>query len=427
MYDPWEEAKKVVAPALPTLAPVLGSLGHKVGQGYKNTYSAFHGGGSSSGGDVDNTSGAQQVARPGTVAIDDGSNPNGTIASPTPNPGAITNSPSNPAPVAPDPNKAAFAQALLDQLKGTTANVNAAAAGNGPGAQMLSNQLKQAAQSNAMRGASLAASTKGVNPALAAKMSLDQAAAGNQNALATSGNLALQNQIAAQGQQVNLLGGLLNAGNQSAGLQNNLDVQALKNQGTLAAGKQAGATQLENGIIGGGLSGLGAVLAAIAGRGGGTTTPDASTADTAASAGDAGDAGVTVQDVASGASAAPTLRDNTNPGAPQSPAAHVTPVNPMAGFKTRFSDGGAVKGKAQVSGDSPKNDTVDAKLSPGEIVIPRSAADDPDKAHRFVAAIMDKKQARKGGGYGKVLQAKRELEELKSRMSVLEGRVGGSK
>ena len=34
--------------------------------------------------------------------------------------------------------------------------------------------------------------------------------------------------------------------------------------------------------------------------------------------------------------------------------------------------GGQVPGKAQVPGDSPKNDTVHAQLSPGEVVIPRS-------------------------------------------------------
>ena len=34
--------------------------------------------------------------------------------------------------------------------------------------------------------------------------------------------------------------------------------------------------------------------------------------------------------------------------------------------------GGAVPGQAQVPGDSAKNDTVHAQLSPGEVVIPRT-------------------------------------------------------
>ncbi len=50
--------------------------------------------------------------------------------------------------------------------------------------------------------------------------------------------------------------------------------------------------------------------------------------------------------------------------------------------------GGGVPGSAPVPGDSPVNDTVDAKLSPGEVVIPRSitqAPDAPAKAAGFVA------------------------------------------
>lgn len=42
-----------------------------------------------------------------------------------------------------------------------------------------------------------------------------------------------------------------------------------------------------------------------------------------------------------------------------------------------FSKGGMVPGKAPVKGDSPSNDTVHAKLSPGEIVIPRSLTQNP--------------------------------------------------
>lgn len=50
-----------------------------------------------------------------------------------------------------------------------------------------------------------------------------------------------------------------------------------------------------------------------------------------------------------------------------------------------LSSGGLVPGKAKVAGDSVKNDTVSApKLSPGEIVIPRSIASDPKKAMAFI-------------------------------------------
>lgn len=53
--------------------------------------------------------------------------------------------------------------------------------------------------------------------------------------------------------------------------------------------------------------------------------------------------------------------------------------------------GGHVPGRATVPGDSQQNDTVDAKLSPGEIVIPRSKANNPDAAREFV-----KKENEKG-------------------------------
>jgi len=89
--------------------------------------------------------------------------------------------------------------------------------------------------------------------------------------------------------------------------------------------------------------------------------------------------------------------------------------------------GGKVPGQAKVKGNSPKNDTVDAKLSPGEIVVPRTAADDPAKAERFVDAIIGKKKGRNAGkGYAGVAQAKRELQELKSRMATLEKKIGGA-
>jgi hypothetical protein len=59
-----------------------------------------------------------------------------------------------------------------------------------------------------------------------------------------------------------------------------------------------------------------------------------------------------------------------------------------------FKSGGSVPGQAQVAGDSPKNDTVNAKLSPGEVVIPRSVMQSKDPAAaaaKFVAAVLAKK------------------------------------
>lgn len=55
--------------------------------------------------------------------------------------------------------------------------------------------------------------------------------------------------------------------------------------------------------------------------------------------------------------------------------------------------GGKVPGQAAVKGDSYKNDKIPAKLSPGEIVIPRTIAQGenaPEKAAAFVRAILAK-------------------------------------
>lgn len=49
-----------------------------------------------------------------------------------------------------------------------------------------------------------------------------------------------------------------------------------------------------------------------------------------------------------------------------------------------LSHGGRVPGKAPMFGDHKSNDVVSAKLSPGEIVIPRSAAQDKESAKEFI-------------------------------------------
>jgi hypothetical protein len=65
----------------------------------------------------------------------------------------------------------------------------------------------------------------------------------------------------------------------------------------------------------------------------------------------------------------------------------------MGGKIKNMKKGGHVPGKAKVKGDSYTNDTVDAKLSPGEIVLPRTIAQHPNAAKAaaaFVAALKSK-------------------------------------
>lgn len=68
--------------------------------------------------------------------------------------------------------------------------------------------------------------------------------------------------------------------------------------------------------------------------------------------------------------------------------------------------GGKIEGKAAVAGDSPQNDTVHTMLSPGEIVIPRSKAHDPEKAKEFIDHLL-KGDGSKDVDYGDVLKARR--------------------
>lgn len=87
-------------------------------------------------------------------------------------------------------------------------------------------------------------------------------------------------------------------------------------------------------------------------------------------------------------------------------AQHIAKMNmggmakkPITSPQLHMQHGSIVPGKAVVKGDSPKNDIVDAKLSPGEIVIPRTVVNSPDapkEAAKFVAAILAKKQNKKG-------------------------------
>jgi hypothetical protein len=61
-----------------------------------------------------------------------------------------------------------------------------------------------------------------------------------------------------------------------------------------------------------------------------------------------------------------------------------------------LSKGGEVPGKPKVFGDDEANDIVSAKLSPGEVVLPRSIAHDPEAAAEFVRTL-NASHARSGG------------------------------
>jgi hypothetical protein len=62
------------------------------------------------------------------------------------------------------------------------------------------------------------------------------------------------------------------------------------------------------------------------------------------------------------------------------------------GGRLPMQEGGNVPGHAKVPGNSPKNDTVPAWLSPGEVVIPRSIAHSPEKSKKFIDLLHKKEE-----------------------------------
>lgn len=86
---------------------------------------------------------------------------------------------------------------------------------------------------------------------------------------------------------------------------------------------------------------------------------------------------------------------------------------------SQFAGGGEIAGRAKFKGDTRSNDTVPALLSPGEIVLPRSVAQDekaPEKAKKFVEAIKSKKKPSPKD----YAQAIARLKELEARMDAME-------
>ena len=269
----------------------------------------------------------------------------------------------------------------LDQLNQTTSQ----------------NIEQQAAQMAGQRGA-------GANPALIAEQAARQGAAIQQNAAGQAATLQAQQQLAAQsalanlaGQQVGQANTGLNQYTNAAQANQNALLNAGQAQNQNALSNQANVNNANAGLAGvnannsakfisGAINGISGISALNSGGGGGAAA------------------------MAAGAATGGEIVAKENPKLAQVPANQrfslkVPPhVKAMAEIyhPHMLSDGGKVKydqgakvvtGKAQVKGDSPKNDKVPAVLSPGEVVLPRSVmnAEDPAKAAAdFVRAIKNK-------------------------------------
>lgn len=87
------------------------------------------------------------------------------------------------------------------------------------------------------------------------------------------------------------------------------------------------------------------------------------------------------------------------------------------GVEFMAAHGGKVPGKPKVKGDSPSNDTVHAKLSPGEIVVPRTvAAKSPEAIMAFIEAAKKSAPKKKENfSFGGLVAAKEQLKKAKGK------------
>lgn len=298
-------------------------------------------------------------------------------------------------------------QALASQLQGQ-------AAGGGPNPAQL--QLQQNAQQIAQAQAMQNAQNRAINPGLAARMAGQNAAQAGQQAAANSGIQQAQQQLGSQ----QLLSGLISQ------QQHNINSASAVNSGVAAGNQQAA-----QGIVGGIMGGVGSAMGLAKGGMvphydmggpvlGANITPMAASPEFGPNLG-ASNFGVNqLQMPQIGESAYGNAQSSQMSGDKKKSGSNPMQINfgdPIAAL-ARFNGmmasggevggpksfvgqhiknmkaGGPVAGKAKVKGDSLKNDTVPAMLSPGEVVIPRhitESKDAPKKAAAFVAAVLAKK------------------------------------
>jgi hypothetical protein len=325
-------------------------------------------------------------------------------------------------------NQSNFIQQLQQQMQGQ-------------GPSLANMQLQQATNRNIAQTMGQAASQRGVNPALAARLALTNAAGQNQQAAMDSAIIRQQEMLNAQQQLGSQIGaqrqGDLAATDRDLGARMGKEQLGVQQQtGLNNTNQQAfeGAAQRRGNLMGG----IGAALGGLFNEGGVVPAPGQITQDPekvkafiAAFQGktkpkknddepmnfsEGGvvpekskvkefakklgqglkDSGGEQQQQQSGQYKAGKGIGDALVGAfkgKAKPQGNDGAINPQV--QMTANQGGEVPGRAVTQGDSPKNDFVLALLSPGEIVIPRTASDSKEKAKRFVDQLLDKKN--KGG------------------------------
>lgn len=224
------------------------------------------------------------------------------------------------------------------------------------GAKLAQDTAANVAQTGALMGSARGAAA---NPALLARSVAQQSGSLQQQAAGQAATMRAQQQL------------------EQARLQQALKMDALSRMGALSQGALQAQTQQNQYLTGATAGDLGAALTSKA-------QADASTSGAAGKR--AGLALDFVGGLLKGAGTAATKASTGGMGAYKGGK-----VPSLMSFLS--AEGGKVPGRAVVKGDSPKNDLVPAMLSPGEIVVPRSQANDPKKAAAFAAAV-----ARRGNG-----------------------------
>jgi hypothetical protein len=241
---------------------------------------------------------------------------------------------------------------------------------NGTGPNPAQAMLQQATGQNNAAQAALMAGQRGAsqNAGLIARQAGQQGAANEQNMISQGANMQAQ-------QSLNALGAMGNIAGQQVGFQ----------QGALTGANQAAQGYQQN------------ILGSIANQNNANVNMQGNINST--NAGVAAHNADTQGKIFGGitnalGSAATMLADGGAVGAPAASHVHQYfngyavggPVNPLVGEAYAHSMQ-PVPGTAFQQGDSAKNDTVPAMLSPGEIIIPRSHAMDPMKAAAFAHAV----------------------------------------
>lgn len=241
------------------------------------------------------------------------------------------------------------------------------AVGGGPNpAQAM---LNQTTTQNNNYAQGIAASQRGLNPALAARMAMQAQSKNNQTAAGQAATMNAQQQLAAEGTLGSLEGQI---GNQSIAQQQTIN-NANYGANAINAGVAAQNSQTAGELIGGAMQGAGSFAGMKAtgkAYGGRITDP--------------------MKHVSR------IYHPHMNTENKDQIQANMPALSPASLMKK----GGEVAAQspseqAKVKGDSPKNDRIPALLSENEIVIPRHitmAKNAPEKAAAFVRATLNKRK-----------------------------------